>query len=89
MSWSQEFPTKEGLYWFYGYRYGMVSCGRREEPEFMLLEVFKVKNGVMYKADGQFMYKQEVEWPNFKKTEFPDTTGTVIEIHDPEEKAAP
>lgn len=72
-NWSTKFPEKEGDYWFYGYRYGKISCGTKCEPEWMHLKVRKCANGFLYMADGQFMYKQEVEEPHFIEIEFPET----------------
>ncbi len=63
--WTTKFPTKPGMYWFYGYRYGKISCGYPCEPELMLMEIFKVSNGVMSKGDGQFVYPEELESPHF------------------------
>ena len=70
--WSKKFPRKEGMYWFYGYRYGKISCGTENKPEFMLVKVHKISNGIMYVANGQFMFKSETEEPHFMKIEFPE-----------------
>ena len=59
--WCQDWPEEEGLFWFYGYRYGRVSCGTENKPEYMLMKVRKIANGFMHTADGQFMGKDEVE----------------------------
>lgn len=59
--WCQDWPEEEGYFWFYGYRYGRVSCGRPQKPEYMLMKVRKIANGFMYVADGQFMGMGEVE----------------------------
>lgn len=70
--WSKKFPTKEGDYWFYGYRYGKVSCGHLAEPEWMRLEVRKCSNGFIYNAEGQFLYEREVEEAHFIPIEYPE-----------------
>lgn len=70
--WSKEFPTEEGDYWFYGYRYGRISCGTKCEPEWMRVEVHKSASGLLYIAEGQFMYKSEVEDAHFMKIEYPE-----------------
>ena len=70
--WKTEFPTKEGVYWFYGYRYGKFFGDKQNELELLLLRVFKITNGLMYVADGQFMYKMEVEEPHFTLAELPE-----------------
>ena len=69
--WSKKFPKKEGNYWFYGYRYGRVSCGHPCEPEHMLVRVRKCSNGFLYIADGQFMDKSETEEAHFMPAELP------------------
>ena len=70
--WTKTFPKEEGLYWFYGYRYGKESCGYPCKPELMLLKVREISNGFMYAADGQFMYEKEVECPHFQKVDLPE-----------------
>ena len=72
MKWTKKFPKKEGDYWFYGYRYGKVSCGHPTEPEMMRLQVRKCANGFMYTAEGQFMYEKEVEEAHFCPIEYPE-----------------
>ena len=71
--WSKTWPEKEGLYWFYGYRYGKYFSSQKElnEPELVLMEVTKIANGFMYTGDGQFMYESEVEEPHFQKVILP------------------
>jgi len=70
--WSKVFPKKEGLYWFYGYRYGKMSCGKKQQPELMLVKVVKGRSNVfMYIASGQFMYETKVECPHFQKVTLP------------------
>lgn len=71
--WTTEFPTEKGKYWFYGYRYGKVSCGVPREPECMIVKVAKSSSGHnMYIAEGSFMYQSEVEEPHFKPFEYPE-----------------
>ena len=70
--WSKEFPKKEGSYWFYGYRYGKISCGQPNKKEWMFLKVRKCANGMIYSANGQFMHKSEVEEPLFTPIVFPE-----------------
>ena len=71
-NWFKEFPTEEGLYWFYGYRYGKISCGMKTKPELLLLRVSK--NGLgnyLYVSEGTFMFESEVEEPHFIKASLP------------------
>jgi hypothetical protein len=72
LKWSTEFPKKEGDYWFYGYRYGKISCGQPCEPEWMIVKVRKCANGVLHVANGQFMHTSEVEEAHFAKLELPE-----------------
>lgn len=68
----KDWPDREGRWWFYGYRYGKVSCGREVQPEVYLCDVRKVSNGLMVVAEGQFMYETEVEKPNFIRATLPE-----------------
>lgn len=70
--WSKKWPKKEGLYWFYSYRYGKISCGSENRPDLMLLRVRKIKNSYMYTANGQFVYESEVEEPHFQEAILPE-----------------
>ena len=70
--WTKEFPDKEGHYWFYGYRYGRISCGNETEPELILMENRKITNGWMLTGGGQFVFESEVESPNFMPADLPE-----------------
>ena len=70
--WTTEFPQSEGLYWFYGYRYGKKDYPKDNKPELMLVKVLKCSNGVRYVADGQFMFESEVKEPHFQKVILPE-----------------
>ena len=72
LKWSTKFPTKEGNYWFYGYRYGKVSCGFPCEPEWMVVKVRPCANGLLFMAEGQCMYEKEVEEAHFAPLELPE-----------------
>lgn len=75
--WSTKPPKKPGVYWFYSYRYGKVSCGRECEPELMLLTVSKISNGVLMKkvfitTDCQFCPAQIHDFYNMADLIFHD-----------------
>jgi hypothetical protein len=71
--WSTEFPQEEGLYWFYGYRYGKISVGQECEPEHLCVKVMQIGDGsLLYITDGAAMYESEVECPHFKKIVVPE-----------------
>jgi len=72
MKWTKKWPEEEGVYWFYGYRYGKISCGSKCDPEFMLVSVDKTSNGFIHTANGQFMYESETEEAHFQKTILPE-----------------
>ena len=72
IEWTTEFPKEVGNYWFYGYRYGKVSCDQACEPEWMIVKVRKCANGLLYEAKGQFMYESEVEEAHFAPVDLPD-----------------
>lgn len=65
--WTTKFPTEPGLYWFYGYRYGKISCGSECDPELMLAQVITISDGTMVIANGQFVQEKEVEQAHFMK----------------------
>ena len=78
--WTKSWPTKPGYYWFYGYRYGKISCGRECDPELMIVEVRKTKgNDVCFIANGQFMYKSEVEEAHFQEAILPSTLPSLVD----------
>jgi hypothetical protein len=55
--WQEAWPTDPNtLWWFYGWRFG-----RKEdkEPELLLVEVWKIANGLTYVASGNFFEKKE------------------------------
>ena len=72
VEWATTWPTEPGRYWFYGYRYGYVSCGCPEDPVLMSVEVWKAANGVAYVAEGQFMYPKETKEAHFIKAAIPE-----------------
>lgn len=70
--WSKEFPTKPGIYWFYGYRYGKISCGRPCSPKLLLVTASQGGNSMMFVAEGAFMHESETECAHFKKADLPE-----------------
>jgi len=79
--WTTEWPTEIGTYWFYSYRYGKgdsypdnkPELSLMKVPELLLMTVFEISNGLMYIADGQFVFESEVEEPHFQKAILPKT----------------
>lgn len=57
--WTEQIPKEPGVYWFFGAILGEMGCdyandSPKIEPELLLVEVFKISNGVMAKSEGQF-----------------------------------
>ena len=67
-----KWPTEVGHYWFYGYRYGKISCGAECEKEIMLCEASKMANGLAVIGDMQFIYENEVEEALFIPATLPE-----------------
>lgn len=58
--WTREWPTKPGVYWFYGWPYGKSESGARvRAPEWNLVKVMKCSNGVITVRDGSPWYRHE------------------------------
>lgn len=55
-NWQHEWPTKSGMYWFYGFCWGKIG-NKLEEPEMHLVDVRKISNGIMCVTNGHFLYK--------------------------------
>jgi hypothetical protein len=58
--WSREFPSKEGLFWFYGESNfgamgGHFTGSVLPEPRFILVKIHKITNGLMAVGDGRFL----------------------------------
>lgn len=70
--WTKDWPNEVGYFWFYGYRYGKISCGRKCKPELMLVEVWRGSNSLIHVANGQFMFESEVEEALFQKAVLPE-----------------
>ena len=58
-NWQHEWPTKPGMYWFYGWCFKKSPFKDVEEPEMYLVIARKISNGMMYVTNGHFLHKQE------------------------------
>lgn len=67
IKWSKKFPTKVGMYWFYGYRFK-----GEKDKEFTLVKVNKISKGFMYSAEGHFMFESETGEGTFCKVVLPE-----------------
>lgn len=54
-NWTTEWPKKEGLYWFYGYRYR----DNNYPLKINLVSVMEVSNGFLYSINGAFWFEEE------------------------------
>jgi hypothetical protein len=59
-SWSDEWPTEVGLYWFYGFPFGEnAKDWRKKDKELYLVKLWNLANELVYQTDGTFFYKQD------------------------------
>ena len=69
---TDKIPTEVGDYWFYGYRYGKISCGHKTDKELVLCQVRKIANGTMLTGNGQFIEESEIEEAQFIPATLPE-----------------
>ena len=73
--WKQEWPTKEGTYWFYGH-FGKkmnIFTEKENKRELCIMEVRKTATGAMLCiAKGQFVFEGESEMAYFIRAYLPD-----------------
>jgi hypothetical protein len=71
--WTKGLPTKEGKYWFYGYRDGKMLGSHKNEPEMLLMKVIKTSSGgLLSVAEGAFVFAGEVENAWHTEANLPD-----------------
>jgi hypothetical protein len=73
--WSDIWPTQEGTYWFYGWRFGRKGLSGKmdyREPELCFVEVRKEKNFIMYITRGHFLDKKENAEGKWLKATLPE-----------------
>lgn len=76
--WTEKCPNKEGMYWFYGYRFGKDNLN--EKPELCLVEVWKIANGLAHVARGNFMYQEEGAIGLFTPADHPPLPEDLLKI---------
>jgi len=72
--WTKDWPTEEGDYWFYGWRFGDMNrnTGKQDPPEFSHVEVRRNGSGqLMLITRGHFFYKAEGAIGVFLKIDLP------------------
>lgn len=59
--WQDEWPTKPGVWWFYGWCFGKRGLNKDREPELCLVKVSGPlgSGGFAYVTNGHFLYKAE------------------------------
>lgn len=74
MKWTKKWPTKEGMYFFYGWPYGDTKDigGNPIAPELNYVKTMKVSNGMMIVREGNFWYKSEGYIGLFAKIDDPE-----------------
>lgn len=81
-TWTYEWPTKPGLYWFYGWITGYHFLHIEDEPlpaELDLVEVGIDSTGsLFYVTDGRFVFKEEDGYGKWQLAVLPDLP--VLEI---------
>mgnify|MGYP003645757351 CR=1 FL=1 len=65
-------PDEVGYWWFYGYRYGKISCGTECEKEIVLCNCRQGGNSLMVTGDGQMFFESELEEPAFCPATLPE-----------------
>ena len=65
--WVTEWPMKEGIYWFYGYRYSL----RTTPPELFLGRVRKISNGFIHSIEGHLVFETDGTFGLWKKANLP------------------
>jgi hypothetical protein len=69
-TWTKEWPTKPGHYWFYGYRFG--NDDGKEEKKFYLVEVWLCgKKDLAHVGNGHFWYVSEGHDGLWQPVKFP------------------
>ena len=72
MKWTTKWPEEEGIYWFYGYRYGQMHHGLNKKV-YALIEVMEISDSFIYGiVGGCLIYKSETEEAQFQKAVLPE-----------------
>lgn len=52
--WTSTWPTREGVYWFYGFPWGKskVEAFKGDKPDLLCVRVLPISNGFIYVAEG-------------------------------------
>lgn len=81
LKWSLAWPTKPGCYWFCGYRYvdkRKMTAGNT--LEMCLVKVKQARNGIVFVADGEFLYFEEsFGW--FTPAQLPEMPEEACKFH--------
>lgn len=74
--WSDEFPTKEGLYYFYGHLYYSDNLRYKRPPKERIIKVVYFGDGtIVYITDGNFITGIENSVGFWMPCVFPDTSN--------------
>lgn len=81
--WTEEWPTAEGMYWFYGWLW----CDKyytnliERKPQCSIVDVKRIANGALYVSHGTFLHKNTGRhvglWHKVDLDNLPDLTPLV------------
>lgn len=78
MIWTDKWPTEEGTYWFYGYRFHITND--KDKPELFLVEVWKLPWGIVYATRGYFLYREEGGFGLWTPADLPPVPEDMLKI---------
>jgi hypothetical protein len=68
--WTERFPKKPGLYWFYGFPFGQFTS--HVKPDLNLISVHKTHNGILATRNGSYWLDSSKRIGLFTKVNVPD-----------------
>ncbi len=79
-TWSMEWPTRTGKYWFYGWCWKSAAGN----PEMHLVDVYANNTGVSYVTGGHFLYKSEGAYGRWTKSDLSYLSPDDLPVRDVE-----
>ena len=72
--WQDDWPTEEGLWWFYGWCFGKEGLGKDREPKLCLVEISGPlgSGSFIYVTNGHFLHKAEGITGKWQRTNSPE-----------------
>lgn len=79
--WTKEWPTKPGMYWFYGFRFGKTESD--QNPKLFFAQAFRTSNNkIAIIVDRQFVYMAEGAkgfWAKVDAPSIPEWLGDFLQ----------